>query len=799
MNLRRILKDYEDSGALHAHVGIQSAVDDGVFLTRMAHVAAFARIHGVSYESLDVPENERASRCFRSSMNVFDEPFRFYQYLFKREASVNEPAVHSDAMVHNVLQNRSADLRLRKHYTLENYIAVVHEGAFGTGTKPSRFWSRETFSSPKMIESLAAGMDRAREQLLQKFMAFSAQLKDVAVVERLNDGQAFTFLRRLLNYERVAWEHANLKYKNFVDFQLCGSSLECHRDHLRLGSDYIKVLVLKDPSARTFAHMLRELLEVRCNLIIATEWKRESASAFRRMVASKRRHFHNLKTSLASQFSRSSGSSTDRLVDHGAVAVVDSLGDSLTEIEMNGVTFGQFSLTVVVYGPDLAELRHAIAACHKTFDISGAQVIEEDANLCNAWLALIPGNSALNVRRLWLSDVNYADLSLFYTLDTGNVRNEHLRAEYLAVLEGTGGVPYYLNLHCGHLAHTLVLGVPGSGKSFLVNFLLTHLQKYWPLTFVFDLGGSYRTFAQFFGGSYLSVNDEQRSFRINIFSLPPTPENLIFLLAFIRVLIESSDVRLSASDEQDLYQQIESLYAAPPEKRTLSTLAGILRENLRRPLEKWVKGGPYADLFDNVEDTLHFSRFQVFDFEGFDKAPDRLEPLLFYILHRSYAAICDERQAAMLKVFAMDEAWRFFKHPAVKAYIVEALKTWRRKEAALILATQSAADLIGSDMLPVVVENCPTKIFLRNSDMDTGVYRDAFHLNEREAEIIAELSPKGEMLLKQPDGSRRLTLNVDAKSYWLYTNNARDNARKSEAFARYSFQEGLERLAKETL
>ena len=42
------------------------------------------------------------------------------------------------------------------------------------------------------------------------------------------------------------------------------------------------------------------------------------------------------------------------------------------------------------------------------------------------------------------------------------------------------------------MAHTLVLGSTGSGKSFLLNFLVTNAQHYQPFTVVLDLGHSYR-------------------------------------------------------------------------------------------------------------------------------------------------------------------------------------------------------------------------------------------------------------------------------------------------------------------
>ena len=48
-----------------------------------------------------------------------------------------------------------------------------------------------------------------------------------------------------------------------------------------------------------------------------------------------------------------------------------------------------------------------------------ARLIERTYNLLNAWLSIVPGNSAHNLRRLALLETNYADLSFLFTLDRG--------------------------------------------------------------------------------------------------------------------------------------------------------------------------------------------------------------------------------------------------------------------------------------------------------------------------------------------------------------------------------------------
>jgi type IV secretion system protein VirB4 len=315
---------------------------------------------------------------------------------------------------------------------------------------------------------------------------------------------------------------------------------------------------------------------------------------------------------------------------------------------------------------------------------------------------------------------------------------------------------------------------------------------------IFDLGGGYESLTRLFGGSYLQVGLEKRFFTINPFSLSPTKENLHFLYSFVRVLVESSGYEVTSADERDLYEQIENLYQIEPSMRRLFTLGNILNRRLAERLHKWVGDGPYGSLFDNTEDNLTLAQFQCFDFEGMDKYPQVLEPLLFYILHRANASVHALDLATIFKVFVMDEAWRFFRNPTIKQYVVEALKTWRKKNAAMILATQSGDDLYRSELLPVIVESCATKIFLANPGMDRAACRERFHLNETEADLIARLIPKQQFLIKRPDLAKVVNLHVDSAGYWLYTNSPYDNARRREAIERHGFERGLEILAKET-
>ncbi|MGH9684197.1 MAG: hypothetical protein ACRD4S_11385 [Candidatus Acidiferrales bacterium] len=175
--------------------------------------------------------------------------------------------------------------------------------------------------------------------------------------------------------------------------------------------------------------------------------------------------------------------------------------------------------------------------------------------------------------------------------------------------------------------------------------------------------------------------------------------------------------------------------------------------------------------------------------------PEVLEPLLFYTLHRANTVICDPKISHIFKAFFIDEAWLFLKNPIIKSYIIEALKTWRKQNAAMILSTQSLDELRKSEILDIIIESCPTKIFLANPDMDRDLYRRQFNLNDSEIDLISTLRPKQQLLIKTPELAKVANLEVDAKSYWLYTNDPFDNRKRREAFEKHGFKAGLEMLA----
>jgi len=812
LRLDKVIKPWKESAALNDHINLYGFWNQAAFLTKSGDVGMVLRVPGVDYESLDHAEQEYAVKRLEAALKAFGPGFHVYQYLFKSNRPEIPFASYDDPVVEAAIDQRRQFFEAKRDqlYQVEIFYAVVLEGPrskTGVGAALAQLFRdpagafaelRTQFTSNSMKLLLRSQIETALSTLEQKVQAFSRQLADFMQIEVLDSQGQFRFFRRLLNYDQ--WRIAGKPQSTqFLDYQVVNSNIEAERDHLRVGDHIVRVLTMKEAITETRPLGLDTLLKIPASFYVVTEWTPLSADKARKEVHKRRRHFNMSKTGFVSQMGNDPAKTNPRdvLVDESKQADIENLGDCLRALG-DGQSLGDFSLTIVVYAPTKRETDQLIGEFASVFANADGNLFVETYNQLNAYFATIPGGYATNLRRLYLLNTNYADLSFLFTILAGEKRNAHLGTEYLAVLETDNATPYFLNLHNNEVAHTLILGMTGSGKSYLCSFLLQNAQKYAPLTFIFDIGGSFQSLTNIFGGSYLNVGQEARDFTINPFSLAPTKENLQFLFSLFRVLIEGNGkrYRLDFKEERKLWDGIERMYVLEPDQRTVSNFANIIGE-LKERLHRWTRAGQYGFLFDNAEDTLSFSRFQTFNFAGWSDAPEVLEPLLFYVLHRASNEIADPKNLATFKMFLLDEAWLFIRNETIRNYVVQAQKTWRKLNAAMILATQSLKELQESGMLQIVSESCPTKIFLANPEMDRDVYREAFHLNDTELELIAGLVPPGQMLIRKAQSSKKVQLNVDSVSHWTATNNARDNLKKREYFERFGVAEGLRHLAQE--
>jgi len=487
LRVDKVIKPWKESACLNDHINLYGFWNETAFLTKSGDVGIVLSVSGVDYESLDRSEQEYAVKRLEAALKAFGPGFHVYQYLFKSNRPDIPFAKFDDPIVAAAIEQRRKFFEAKRDhlYQVEIFYCILLEGArskTGVGAALGQLFRdpagavcelKAQFTNDNMKTLLRSQIERDVACLDQRVQAFARQLADFMQIEVLNKHKQFTFFRRLLNYDdwRVAGKPRSTQ---FLDYQVVNSNIEAERDHLRVGDHIVRVLTMKEAVTETRPLALDALLKIPANFRVITEWTPLAADKARKEVNKRRRHFNMSKTGFVSQMGNDATKTNPRdvLVDESKQADIENLGDCLRALG-DGQSLGEFSLTIVLYGHSKAELEQLGAEFTGTFTNADGNLFSETYNQLNAYFATVPGNYALNLRKLYLLNTNYADLSFLFTILPGEKTNAHLGTEYLAVLETDNSTPYFLNLHNGEVAHTLILGMTGSGKTFTARLRFT--------------------------------------------------------------------------------------------------------------------------------------------------------------------------------------------------------------------------------------------------------------------------------------------------------------------------------------
>ena len=147
-------------------------------------------------------------------------------------------------------------------------------------------------------------------------------------------------------------------------------------------------------------------------------------------------------------------------------------------------------------------------------------------------------------------------------------------------------------------------------------------------------------------------------------------------------------------------------------------------------------------------------RFRCVQMDGAGSAA----AVLSYLFHR-----IEGRLDGSPTLIIIDEGWLVLDSPDFAAQLREWLKTLRKRNASVVFATQSLADIETSSIAPAIIESCPTRLLLPNEraiePQITAIYR-RFGLNDRQIEILARATPKRDYYCQSRRGNRLFELGL---------------------------------------
>ena len=603
-------------------------------------------------------------------------------------------------------------------------------------------------------ELLATFTDRT-DRLLQLVEGF------VPEIAWLDDGETLTYLHSTVSTkaQRVRVPETPMHLDALLADEALVGGLEP-----RLGNAHLRTLtVIGFPSA-TFPGLLDEMNRLAFPYRWSTRAIMLDKTDATRLLGKIRRQWFAKRKSLAAIVKEVMTNEASVLMDSDATNKAADADATLQELGADHVGQAYVTATVTVWDANPALAAEKLRLVEKVIQGRDFTVIAEGMNAIEAWLGSLPGHLYANVRTPPISTINLAHMIPLSAVWAGPEQDEHLQSPPLLFGKTEGSTPFRFSLHVGDVGHTLIVGPTGAGKSVLLALMAMQFRRYDKAQiFAFDFGGSIRAGVLAMGGDWQDLgsslsDDSAGSVYLQPLARIDEPAERNWASEWLGAILASEGVALDPAAKEHLWSALTSLSTAPVAERTLTGLAVLLqRHELKQALGPYCIGGPFGRLLDAEAEHLGNSPVQAFETEGLTGSA-AAPAVLSYLFHR-----IEGRLDGSPTLIIIDEGWLVLDSPAFAAQLREWLKTLRKKNASVVFATQSLADIETSPIAPAIIESCPTRIFLPNEravePQILAIYR-RFGLNDRQIEIVSRATPKRDYYCQSRRGNRLFELGL---------------------------------------
>jgi type IV secretion/conjugal transfer VirB4 family ATPase len=618
----------------------------------------------------------------------------------------------------------------------------LYEGKASTGVDPK-----------ELVKSFADRTDRVLH-LVEGFMPEAAWLDDAATLTYLHSTVS-TRTQRVRVPETPVYLDALL-----ADEPLTGG-LEP-----MLGAHHLRTLTITGFPTATFPGLLDELNRQAFPYRWSTRAIMLDKTDATKLLSKIRRQWFAKRKSVAAILKEVMTNEQSVLMDSDASNKAADADMALQELGADHAGIAYVTATVTVWDRDPALAAEKLRLVEKVIQGRDFTCTIEGMNAIEAWLGSLPGHVYANVRQPPISTLNLAHLIPLSAVWAGAERDEHFGDAPLLYGKTEGSTPFRLSLHVGDVGHSLIVGPTGAGKSVLLALMALQFRRYkGSQIFAFDFGGSIRAAAlgmggdwQDLGGALHAEEGDSAAVALQPLARIDNAGERAWAAEWLAAMLAGEGMVIDPAAKEHLWSALTSLASAPLAERTLTGLAVLLQsQELKQALAPYLIGGPWGRLLDAEQERLGEASVQAFETEGLIGASSAAA-VLAYLFHR-----IEGRLDGSPTMIIIDEGWLVLDSPAFAAQLREWLKTLRKKNASVIFATQSLADIETSAIAPAIIESCPTRIFLPNeraAEPQIARVYERFGLNDRQIEILSRATPKRDYYCQSRRGNRLFELGL---------------------------------------
>jgi type IV secretion system protein TrbE len=733
------------------HLPWAALVAPGVVLNKDGSFQRTCRFRGPDLESATEAELVAIAARVNNMLKRFGSGWALFFEAERVEALGYPDSLFPDAASWLVDAERRASFEGgRDHFESLYHLTLVWLPPADAGARAER----------ALVEGGAGAEGRDWREALGHFIADTDRALDLLAglmpeVRELDDQQTLTFLHSKISARRhpVAVPETPL----YLDALLADTPLTGGLEPM-LGDLHVRTLTLLGFPALSRPGILDALNHQDFGYRWVTRFIALDRTDATRALTRLRRQWFNKRKSVTALLREVMYNQPVQLLDSDADNKVADADLALQELGGDHVAFGYLTTTITLADADPAAADEKVRSVERVVNGLGFTVKRERLNVVEAWLSSLPGQLYANVRQPLVHTLNLAHLMPLSSLWAGPARNAHLGGPPLLFAETGGSTPFRLSTHVGDVGHSIVVGPTGAGKSVLLALLALQFRRY-PAArvFIFDKGWSARAAVLAMGGAHHELGGGEAALAFQPLRRIHEAADRSWAAEWLTGLIEHERQVVTPEVKDMIWSALLSLATAPPEERTLTGLSLLLQSNkLKAALQPYTLEGPFGALLDAAQDRLALADVHGFETETLMSRPGVVPPVLSYLFHR-----LEERFDGAPTLLLLDEAWLFLDNPLFAARIREWLKTLRKKNVAVVFATQSLADISGSSIAPAIIESCPQRIFLPNDravEPQARAAYEGFGLNHRQIELIARATPKRDYYLQSARGNRLFDL-----------------------------------------
>ncbi|MGY4281920.1 type IV secretion/conjugal transfer VirB4 family ATPase [Bradyrhizobium sp. LM2.7] len=730
-------------------------VDEGVVLNKDGSFQRTARFRGPDLDSSAPAELVAVAGRLNNALRRLGSGWAVFVEAQRHSAGRYPPDTFPDVASALVDAERKAQFEeAGSHYESSYYLTFLYLPPAESAAVAERllYEGSHRAAGADAREVLAGFIDRTGRvlQLIEGFMPECGWL---------NDEQTLTYLHSTVSTKRHRVRVPEIPM--YLDALLADQSLTGGLEPM-LGEAHLRVLTLVGFPTATTPGILDELNRLAFPYRWSTRAIMLDKTDATKLLTRIRRQWFAKRKSIAAILKEVMTNEASALLDTDAYNKAMDADSALQELGSDRIGEVFVTVTVTVWDRDPRAADEKLRLSEKVIQGRDFTCMAETVNAVEAWLGSLPGQTYANVRQPPVSTLNLAHMIPLSAVWAGEVRDHHLKAPPLFFAKTEGSTPFRFSLHVGDVGHTLVIGPTGAGKSVLLALMALQFRRYREAQiFAFDFGGSIRASAIATGGDWHDLGGALES--SEFVALQPLARiddvgERGWASDWIASILTRERIEVSPETKDHVWSALTSLASAPVTERTLTGFSVLLQSNaLKRALQPYCLGGPYALLLDGEYERLGEASVQVFETDGLigtSVAP----AVLAYLFHR-----IEERFDGRPTLLIIDEGWLALDDADFAGKLREWLKTLRKKNASVVFATQSLADIDGSKIAPAIIESCPTRILLPNDraiePQIMAIYR-RFGLNDRQIEILARATPKRDYYCQSRRGNRLFELGL---------------------------------------